>query len=290
MFRVRKFGAECHVRQQGYVLLVLLLIVALLSISFLGFIQRVEFQIKRDREEEMIHRGVQYSRAVRKFVTKFKRYPSSMEELESTNNIRFLRRRYKDPITGKDFKVLHLNDMPSFIKSNATETPVANLVSQQQTANGGPSGEASPVSVPAIDTAEVETSELKHQASGSDPSRDSLGDASQGDQNGSNAPDKPDPDQPLPLPPKATGWVIGVASTSKEKSIRVFNKEDHYSQWKFIYDPSTDHTGILTTPSQPPLGVAMQSNQQQDEEAARQASGTESDQVNTAPASSRGQQ
>jgi len=49
------------------------------------------------------------------------------------------------------------------------------------------------------------------------------------------------------------GPMVGVASTSKEKSIRIFNKKDHYNQWQFIYDPSTDRGGLLTTPNQPAL-------------------------------------
>jgi hypothetical protein len=85
-----------------------MLSVALLAIGALALVEKIEFQIKRDREEEMIHRGVQYSRAVRRYFKKFGRYPSRIEELESTNNIRFLRQRYKDPITGKDFKPLHM--------------------------------------------------------------------------------------------------------------------------------------------------------------------------------------
>jgi len=54
--------------------------------------------------------------------------------------------------------------------------------------------------------------------------------------------------------------MVGVASTSKDKSIRVFNKKEHYNEWQFIYDPSTDRGGILTTPNQPSLqagGVAQ---------------------------------
>ena len=266
MFRVGELEGELRARQQGYVLLVLLLAVALLSIAFLSFIQSIDLQIKRDREEEMIHRGVQYSRAVRKFIQKFKRYPTTMEELESTNNIRFLRKRYKDPITGKDFKVLHLNDMPSFIKSSGRGTPVANLVSQRQIADGAQGDVVSPISGRATDTTDVESLELKGKTSGSDLSPDGQGDVSQTEQEASNASAARAPDQPLALPPNAStgpgGWVIGVASISKEKSIRVFNKEDHYNQWKFIYDPTTDHGGILTTPNQPPLPAALQRNQQ----------------------------
>src|SRR5262249_32959478 len=102
---------SCH-RQRGYVLLVLLLFVALLSIGMLTNVEKIEFQIKRDREEELIHRGVQYSRAIRRFIAATGRYPESLEELESTNNIRFLRKRYKDPITGKEFRLLHMDDVP----------------------------------------------------------------------------------------------------------------------------------------------------------------------------------
>src|SRR6266566_6114707 len=97
--------------ERGYILLVLLLFVALLGIGMLAMVERIDSQIKRDREEELIHRGVQYSRAVRRYFKKFGRYPTRIEELESSNDIRFLRQRYKDPITGKDFKPLHMTDV-----------------------------------------------------------------------------------------------------------------------------------------------------------------------------------
>ena len=67
------------------------------------------YEIKRDREEELIHRGMQYSRAIQHY-KKFNRYPTRIEDLEDTNEVRFLRKRYKDPITGKDFKLLHYGE------------------------------------------------------------------------------------------------------------------------------------------------------------------------------------
>ena len=45
--------------------------------------------MKRDREEEMIHRGTEYARAVKKYYKKFGRYPANLEQLENTNQIRF---------------------------------------------------------------------------------------------------------------------------------------------------------------------------------------------------------
>ncbi|HTR67175.1 MAG TPA: hypothetical protein VMH85_15460, partial [Terriglobales bacterium] len=99
--------------EQGYILLTLILFVALLAIAAAVTLPELAFQVKRDREEEMIHRGAQYARAVRRYYKKFGRYPTRIEELEQTNNIRFLRRKYKDPITGKDFRLLHYGEVPT---------------------------------------------------------------------------------------------------------------------------------------------------------------------------------
>src|SRR5436305_12746050 len=110
--------------ERGYVLLTLMLFVALLAIASLAWIQKVDFEIKRDREEELIHRGVQYSRALRHYVKKFGHYPARIEDLESTNNVHYLRKRYKDPITGKDFKFLRMNDVQiSFSPGAASGLP-----------------------------------------------------------------------------------------------------------------------------------------------------------------------
>jgi type II secretory pathway pseudopilin PulG len=89
----------------------LLFFVAVLAIVAVSMAPLITFQIKRQREEEMIHRGVQYSRAVKRYYKKFGRYPTKIEDLESANNLRFLRKRYKDPVTGEDFKLLHYGDV-----------------------------------------------------------------------------------------------------------------------------------------------------------------------------------
>lgn len=96
----------------GYVLLVLMLFVSMLMLAALATAPDLAEQIRRDREEEMIHRGTQYERAIQHFVKKIGRYPTSLEELEGTNNIRFLRKRYADPMTPKgQWKLLHVGDI-----------------------------------------------------------------------------------------------------------------------------------------------------------------------------------
>lgn len=97
--------------QRGYILLTLMLFVSLLVIGALAVLPEMAFEAKRDREEEMIHRGVQYSRAIQHYYKKFGTYPANLDALENTQNLRFLRKRYKDPVTGKDFKILRMTDV-----------------------------------------------------------------------------------------------------------------------------------------------------------------------------------
>jgi type II secretory pathway pseudopilin PulG len=218
-------------RQRGYILLTLMLFVAFLGIAALAIVPTVAFQARRDREEEMIHRGVQYSRAVRRYYKKFGRYPTRIEDLENTNNQRYLRKRYKDPITGKEFKLLHVGEVQLGMASSIAG---ATQVSAMGTLNG----QASLNAQPPTDKSDKATSDDAK-----------TGDAASTDKS------QPQPLSPTGPTPQVFGGsaILGVASTSKEKSIREFNKKKHYNEWQFIYDPSTDRGGLLTMPNQQSL-------------------------------------
>lgn len=265
--------------ERGYVLLVLLLAVALLSIGFMAAVRKLDFQVKRDREEEMIHRGVQYSRAIKRFYKKFGRYPTRVEELESTNNLRFLRKRYKDPMnrdrrTGKelDFKFLHLQDVQmSFNSPQAGVVSVQDIAAQQAGApgalNGGPGFGGNG---PSSNAQNQPTQAAGEQSDNSGPDQQAS------DQQGESG--TPPPPQPLSQQAGANGSpqvfgggaIVGVASANKDKTIREFNKKNHYNQWQFIYDPSTDRGGLLMTPNQPPLQNTAQNQQQNGQNGANQ--------------------
>lgn len=264
-------GKNIH-SQRGYILLVLLLFVAVLSIGFLAAVQKLEFRVRRDREEEMIHRGVQYSRAIRRFYKKFGRYPTSINELENTSNLRFLRKRYKDPMnrdpkTGeeRDFKLLHLQD----VQMSFNSTPTAGMVAVSAMANGNqPSSSDEPQSgAPGALNGEGGAG-----MGGPGPSAITPQTGDQSSPNQAVSAGTPPPPQPLSPQLGANGApqvfgggaIVGVASADKDKTIRVFNKKDHYNQWQFIYDPTTDRGGLLMTPNQPPLQNSVQNvNQQQ---------------------------
>src|SRR5581483_6197731 len=94
--------------QRGYVLIVFLMLTALLVAGAYRILPKMVFEGQREKEEELIFRGQQYRRAIQLFVRKFGRYPTSLDELENTNDFRFLRKRYTDPITGGEFRLIHV--------------------------------------------------------------------------------------------------------------------------------------------------------------------------------------
>ncbi len=138
-----RFSTGRRQRDGGYMLIAILFMLALLVIAATVEAPRLVQQIKRDREEEMIHRGTEYARAIKKFYKKFGRYPANLEQLESTNQIRFLRKRYKDPLTkdGK-WKLLNYADIQGVLTNGAGGAPgipAAALGSQGAQNPGSPS-------------------------------------------------------------------------------------------------------------------------------------------------------
>jgi type II secretory pathway pseudopilin PulG len=284
--------------ERGYILLTLLLMVAVLTIAALAIVPTIKFEIRRDREEEMIHRGVQYSRAIRAYYKKFGRYPTRLEDLESTNNLRFLRKRYKDPTTGKDFKLLHFGEVKMTFSGTIAggNIPGANPIGGP--ANGGMNGpggmaqgssfgggassfggganfgggqnsgfganSSSFGSSNSPGSPSQTTANQQSQTPGSDSSSPTSTSSTPG-----QSPDQSASAQPGPGGSISSGQlggatfgggpIVGVVSTSKEQGYREFNKKKKYEEWQFIYDPSSDRGGLLNTPNQPPLqGMTQQ--------------------------------
>ena len=88
--------------EEGYILVSVMFMLALIIIAMAVALPKISASIQRDRELETWHRGMQYRRAIQLYYRKFNRYPPNLEALVKTNEIRFLRKKYKDPTTGKD--------------------------------------------------------------------------------------------------------------------------------------------------------------------------------------------
>ena len=266
--------------EQGYILMTLLLIIALMIIFTAVIVPSITFEIKRDKEEEMIHRGVQYSRAIRAYYRKFGRYPAKIEDLENTNQLRFLRKRYKDPLTGKDFKLLHFGEAKmamggmggGVIPGASTLGPNGQLANpngiQPASAFGSSGGFGATTNTPFGQNSQPTTSS-QSTTDAAQASPDSSQTGSSGTQAGSSQ--GFGTTSSTAAPGSSTGLnsggsgdrlsnttfggapIVGVASTSKDKTIREFDKKKKYNEWQFVYDPTFDRGQLITTPYQPSL-------------------------------------
>lgn len=109
----------------GFALLLIFLMAAAIALMLYQQVPRVAFESEREKEQLLIDRGNQYKRAIQLYYVAFKRYPARIEDLEHTNDKRFLRRRYVDPYTGKDdWRLIHTNG--SFLTDSLVQKPPAN--------------------------------------------------------------------------------------------------------------------------------------------------------------------
>jgi hypothetical protein len=121
--------------ESGYALLLIFLMAAVVAAMLYMELPRVAFEAQRGREELLIERGEGYKRAIQLYFRKFKTYPATIDALESTNNVRFLRRRYADPLTGKDeWRLIHVGPGGIFTDS-LTRKPKTNQPQQQANLN-----------------------------------------------------------------------------------------------------------------------------------------------------------
>jgi len=125
--------------ESGYVLLGLMLAVTLMLIAMSIAAPRIAQQIKREKEEELVHRGEDYATAVKRFVHKSGgQFPASVEQLENTNHVRFLRKRYKDPITGEsDWRMVHYGEAQIKVPATGGANPGLNPSTTNPGLTGG---------------------------------------------------------------------------------------------------------------------------------------------------------
>jgi len=104
---VRRQGTRRR-EESGFAMLLVFVMAAVIAISMYYEMPRVAFESQRLKEQMTIDRASEYKRAIQLFYRKYKTYPQNLDDLETARNIRFLRRRYKDPLTGKDWRLVHV--------------------------------------------------------------------------------------------------------------------------------------------------------------------------------------
>lgn len=152
---------------------------------------------RREKEAELIFRGEQYARAIGLFQRRSGPgvLPPNIDVLVDG---RYLRKKFKDPVTGQDFDTL---------------SPV-----QAAGPGGAGSGSATPGTSPPGPGA-------PGGAAGQPGNTGSVFGATPTTGRG------------------AVGGIVGVASKSKEESLRDYKGRTHYNEWQFVYVAQTQQAG-----------------------------------------------
>ena len=85
----------------GYAMAALLVMIGVMAIVLSAVMPVWRHESQREKEAEMVFRGQQYVRAIRLYQSRFQTLPPSFDVLVSQ---RFLRKKFKDPITNDDFQ------------------------------------------------------------------------------------------------------------------------------------------------------------------------------------------
>jgi type II secretory pathway pseudopilin PulG len=249
---------------EGFTLLAAIVMIFMVLLVLSIAAPRVAMQIKRDREEESAHRAEQYVRAIRIFYLKFKRYPSSVEELEKTNNFRSLRQKYVDPLTGKDnWKLIHFGENQTKVKgffgedlpglqtglgsaaglasgtgSGTTTAPTSGFGGGSSSGFGGSSSSAfgSPGGSPGGSGAGGGFG----APGGSGPGSTTAGTGSTTGSTGIQS-------QDATTFKGGGGQIIGVGSSSSGEAMLVVNEQTSYETWEFLYDPRIEQLYAKST-------------------------------------------
>jgi len=260
-----KGGRPPRPSEEGYVLLIAIFLMALVVISLAIAAPQVAKSIQRDRDLETYHRGMQYRRAVQLYYRKFHAYPPNADALVKTNEIRFLRKKYVDPITNKvDWKPVLFGQNKAPVAMGFFGQPLAGGATS--IAGIGPSGgnglngsgssgssgggilpggissifggnTSSSTSGPGS-TSPGSTGSSTDTSGGTGTSTSSTSTASSGTPSGGSTSSSTSSDQSGQT--FGGGGIIGFSPASPRKSILVYKKKNHYNEWEFTYDPISD--------------------------------------------------
>jgi type II secretory pathway pseudopilin PulG len=282
--------------EEGYVLLAAIFFLALLVLSLSVAAPQIAKSIQRDRDLETFHRGMQYRRAVQLYYRKFHAYPPNADALVKTNNIRFLRKSYIDPITGQnDWKPIMFgqNKVPTamgFFGQPLSGDPSTLAGIGPSGGNGLPGSSTGPAGSPFGGSSFSGGSNGGGSIFGSSPSGgdQNSGGGTSGSPSGSTGSTTSGTSSTggtNSSTSSSTGFgqgqtfggagIIGFEPASPKQSILVYKKKNHYNEWEFTYDPLSEmktvgagNTGTIgqpvgspTTPAgggtgNPPLGSA----------------------------------
>jgi type II secretory pathway pseudopilin PulG len=243
--------------EAGYMLVSVIILLAIFIIAMAIAAPKVTESIQRDRELETMHRGKQYIRGIQLYFRKFHAYPPNLDALVKTNEIRFVRKKYVDPLTGKD------DWKPIMFCQN--KTPVAMGFFGQPLGGAGcgalagigPSG-GNGAGGQNLLSSPTSGGSLFSNTSGGTGSTATVG-SGVGSTDSSASVDAngtPINNTGSPVgngPTFGGGGIIGVEPVMPKQSILFYKKKNHYNEWEFLYSQLQDQQ-IMTGGNNNALG------------------------------------
>jgi len=241
--------------EKGYALAVVVVFTTVLLVSLSEAVINWQKAMQREREQELIFRGKQFIRAIELWQRKFPgTYPTSIDALLNTNNMRFLRKKWKDPITNsEEWRLIKLN--PDGSISGLTVVPTGGLPGAKISGAPGQTRESSlGPSSPSTASGQTGFGTPATSSSLGHP----LGSNSLGSQSNPQNPSEGRTGQPRRSSLQSStspvlGGIVGVASTSEKESLKIYNGRSKYNEWEFYYVPR-QQSPASTVPGQQPPG------------------------------------
>ena len=205
--------------ERGYAMVALLVLMSVMAIALSTAMPVYSTVARREREAELIFRGEQYARAIAMFQRK---YGNALPpEVDVLIDQKFLRKKYKDPITGEDFRFMGPGS-PELAQALST-TPQQAL----EAARGrGPGTATNPQG-----RGRAQATPLgfgRSGATGTPAIPGGRGPLTAAGQMG-NA--------------QAGGGIVAVASKSTDTSFRLYNGKNKYNEWIFMAVAATTAAG-----------------------------------------------
>jgi type II secretory pathway pseudopilin PulG len=220
--------------EHGYTLAGALVLLAVMAIFMALAMESWTFIKQRENEEELIFRGKQYVKAIALYHAKFNSFPPDVDTLIKQ---KFLRREFLDPMTksGK-WKVLRPDSL--------VQTGAAGQINQPGT--GEPNDNQGNSNA---------NSNKNQKDQGYEPGKIPTGFGEDQEQTQTSPSGLSDAEKNSDEEPESdvVGPIVGVVSRSKKTSIRVYNNQNTYNKWYFVY-AAPQQQGQQPPPGQQPPG------------------------------------
>jgi type II secretory pathway pseudopilin PulG len=219
--------------ERGYAMVALLVMMAVMAVAMTVALPAWSTMSRREKEAELVFRGEQYARAIALFQRQYAgAFPPSIDVLVEG---RFLRKKFKDPITNDDFQTIAVGEA---VEQAQTTDPLAPAGARgraggQATGRGGattgtpPTGGRSTFTLggQGAQTGGRATFTIGQSQGGITIGRGGVTVGQGGRAGGVGA------------------GIMGVTSKSKDESIRQYKGADHYNQWLFIATQASVQAG-----------------------------------------------